>query len=77
MQAYEKGYWRLSGYERIIREDHQNCLFDKREIYYDKPSACSSSQALVFFNGLNYMWNWNFSEVIILAPKVGSVNMYA
>ena len=55
MQAYEKGYWRLSGYERIIREDHQNCLFDKREICYDKPSACSSSPALVFFNGLNYM----------------------
>ena len=40
MQAYEKGYWRLSGYERITREDHQNCLFDKRKICYDKPSAC-------------------------------------
>ena len=33
-------YWRLSGYERIIRVDQQNCLFDKREIFYDKPSTC-------------------------------------
>ena len=24
----------------MIREDHQNCLFDKSEISYDKPSAC-------------------------------------
>ena len=29
LQAYEKEYWRLSGYERITREDHQNYLFDK------------------------------------------------
>ena len=40
MQAYEKGYWRLSGYERIIREDYQNCLFDKREMSCNKSSAC-------------------------------------
>ena len=40
LQAYEEKYWRLSAYERIIREDHQNCLFDKREVSYDKPSAC-------------------------------------
>ena len=26
-------------YERIIREDHQNYQFDKREISYDKPSS--------------------------------------
>ena len=25
LQAYEKENCRLSGYERIIREDHQNC----------------------------------------------------
>ena len=25
-------YLRLNGYERIIMEDHQNCLFGKREI---------------------------------------------
>ena len=30
----------ISGYERIISEDHQNCLFDEREISYDKPSTC-------------------------------------
>ena len=36
MQAYEKEYWRLSSYKRIIREDHQNCLFHKREISYKK-----------------------------------------
>ena len=30
----------LSGYERIIREDHQNCLLDKREISYNKPKTC-------------------------------------
>ena len=40
LQTYEKDYWRLSGYKRIIREDHQNCLFGKREISYDKLSAC-------------------------------------
>ena len=40
LQAYKKEYWRLSGYKRIIRDDHQNCLFDKREISYDKASAC-------------------------------------
>ena len=38
--AYGKEYWRLIDYKRIIREDHKNCLFDKREISYDKPSAC-------------------------------------
>ena len=32
LEAYEKEYSRLSGYERIIREDHQNC--------HDKPSTC-------------------------------------
>ena len=36
LQAYKKEYWRLRGYERINSEDHQNCLFDKREIFYDK-----------------------------------------
>ena len=40
LQAHGKEYWRLSGYKRIIREDHKNCLFDKREISYDKSSAC-------------------------------------
>ena len=40
LQAYEKEYWRLSGYKRIIREDHQNSLFNKREIPYFKLSAC-------------------------------------
>ena len=40
LQAYEKEYWTFGGYERIIKEDHQNCLFDKREISHDKPSAC-------------------------------------
>ena len=40
LQAYGKEYWRLSGYKKIIREDHKNCLFSKREISYDKPSAC-------------------------------------
>ena len=39
LQAYGKECWRLSGYERIIRDDHKNCLFDKREISYDKPSV--------------------------------------
>ena len=29
LQAYEKEYCRLSGYEVIIRQDHQNCLFNK------------------------------------------------
>ena len=33
LQAYEKEYWGHSGYERIIREDHQNYLFDKKEIF--------------------------------------------
>ena len=32
LQPYEKEYWKLSGYERIIREYHQNCLFYKKEI---------------------------------------------
>ena len=40
LQAYEREYWRLNGYKRIIREDHQNCLFHKREVSYDKPRAC-------------------------------------
>ena len=26
---------------------------------------------------LNYMWNWNFSEVVILTPKIGSVILHA
>ena len=26
---------------------------------------------------LNYIWNWNFSEVAISTPKVGSVNLPA
>ena len=33
-QANQKEFWRLSGYEKIIREDHENCLFDKRKISY-------------------------------------------
>ena len=40
LQVYEKEYWRLSGYERIIMEDHENCLFHKREISYNKLSTC-------------------------------------
>ena len=40
LQVYGKEYWRLSGYKKIIREDHKNGLFSKREISYDKPSAC-------------------------------------
>ena len=40
LQAYGKEYWRLNGYKKIIMEDHKNCLFDKREISYDKASAC-------------------------------------
>ena len=36
LQAYEKEYWRLSGYKRIIKEDRQNCLTKSN----DKPSAC-------------------------------------
>ena len=39
LQPYEREYWRLRGYEKIIREDHQNCLFDKKEMSYDKPST--------------------------------------
>ena len=31
----------------------------------------------IFSMVLSYMWNWNFSEVVISAPKVVSVNMYA
>ena len=31
----------------------------------------------VFLMALNYMWNWNFSEVVILAPKVGSAILHA
>ena len=36
------GIWKiiLETYERIIKQNHQNCLFDKREISHDKPSAC-------------------------------------
>ena len=40
LQAYEKEYWRLRGDKRLMREDHQNYFFDKRELSYDKPSAC-------------------------------------
>ena len=42
LQEYEKEYWRLTGYKRAIREDHQNCLFNKIKIYYDKRSACEN-----------------------------------
>ena len=28
----KKKHWRLRGYEKIIREQHQNCLFHKRNI---------------------------------------------
>ena len=40
LKAYEQEYWRLCGYQRIISEDHQNCLLDKREKCYDKSSIC-------------------------------------
>ena len=50
LQAYEKEYWRLSGYKRIIRDNHQNCLFDKRQISYNKPSACTRKMGNVFVN---------------------------
>ena len=32
----------------IIREDHKNCLFDKREISSDKPSPCREEIGNVF-----------------------------
>ena len=32
----------------IIREDHKNCLFDKREISSDKPSACGEEMGNFF-----------------------------
>ena len=32
----------------VIREDHKNCLFDKREISSDKPSACREKMGNVF-----------------------------
>ena len=48
MQVYEKEYWRLSGYERIIREVHQNCLFPKTETSFDKPSACKKRYETFF-----------------------------
>ena len=35
----EREYWKLNGYERIIREDRQNYLFGKREKSLDKPRA--------------------------------------
>ena len=31
----------------------------------------------VFSMVLDYMWNRNFLEVVITAPKVGSVNLHA
>ena len=40
LRIYEKEYWRLSGFERIIIKGHQISLFDKREISSDKLSAC-------------------------------------
>ena len=33
---------------RTIREDHKNCLFDKREISSDKPSAFREEMGNVF-----------------------------
>ena len=53
LQAYEKEYWRLSGCERIIREDHQNCQLDKREISYDKPRACEKRWETFFKKKIN------------------------
>ena len=32
----------------IIREDHKNCLYDKRKISSDKPSACREEMGNVF-----------------------------
>ena len=40
LQAYGKEHWNPSSYKRIIREDHLNVLFHKREISYNKSSAC-------------------------------------
>ena len=31
-----------------IREDHKNCLFDKKEISSDKPSACGEEMGNFF-----------------------------
>ena len=31
MQAYEKEYWRLFNYKRILRENHQNCRSTKEK----------------------------------------------
>ena len=32
---------------------------------------------LIFFNGFELMWNWNFPEVANLPPKVYSTSLYA
>ena len=37
LQAYEKEYWRLSGYKKVIREDRHRRK-EKKEIFHDKPS---------------------------------------
>ena len=37
---YSKAIFETCHYERIIREDHQNCLFNQGEISYNKPSDC-------------------------------------
>ena len=39
LEAYKIEYGRLSGYENVIREDHQNCLFDKKGTFYNKLST--------------------------------------
>ena len=35
------------------------------------------NRASLFLMVLNYVWNWNFLEVVVLAPKVGPVNLHA
>ena len=35
------------------------------------------NRASFFSMVLNYTWNWNFSEVVISAPKVASANLHA
>ena len=36
---------------RTMWEDHKNCLFDKRKISSDKPSACRKEMGNIFVKG--------------------------
>ena len=47
-QAYEKEHWRLRGYERIIRENHQNCLTKEIYIYLMTNQALPRSDGKLF-----------------------------